>query len=108
MSEVVCFKLINGTEVVGKLSEEKTHTDFISGVGVIYLEDAVFMAINQMENGEDGLAIGPLSALGDRPDSGKAKMPFALYPNVIMGQIPLSPPIELMYRQATSSIALIR
>ncbi len=108
MSEVVCFKLINGSEVVGKLSEEKTHADFISSLGVIYLEDAVFMAISTMENGEEGLAVGPLSALGERTDAGKAKMPFALYPNVIMGQIPLSPPIELMYRQATSSIALLR
>lgn len=108
MTQVVCFKLMNGTEVVGKFSEEKTHAEFLAAPGVIYLEDALFMAINKMENGEDGLAVGPLSALGERPDEQKAKMPLALYPNAIMGQIPLSPAIELMYRQVTSTIALIR
>ena len=108
MTQVVCFKLISGNEIVGKLSEEKTHADFIDRPGVIYLEDAVFIGISKMENGEAGLALGPISGIGDNPEEGKAKMPFALYPNVIMGQVPLSAEIDLMYRNATSRIALLR
>lgn len=108
MTQVVCFKLISGNEIVGKFSEEKTHRDFIDGQDAIYLDDAVFIGISRMENGEAGIGLGPVSGIGDNPEEGKAKMPFALYKNAIMGQVPLSPEINKMYREATSGIALIR
>lgn len=103
---VVAFKLINGAEVVGRLSDTSTHKDFVSRDGVIYLEDALFIGTRPMESGEPGLALAPLSGIAAYTVAGKAHMPFALYPSVIFGQFPLDAEIAKMYRQAVSGIAL--
>lgn len=108
MTQVVCFKLITGGEIVGKLSDTPTHKDMIARDGVIYLEDAVMIGIREMEGGGAGVALAPISGIGDNPEEGKAKMPFALYPNTIVGQVPLAPEINKMYREATSGIMLVR
>jgi hypothetical protein len=110
MSGVVCFKLVNGAEIVGKLSEEKTHRDFIDMFtdNVLYLEDAVFVGVHKMENGNPGLAFAPITGIGANPTEGKAPMPFALHRSAILGQIPLDPEIDKMYRESTSGIVLLR
>lgn len=108
MSDVVCFKLINGNEIVGKHVSEKNHKDFIRGEDVIYLDDAVFIGIQKMQDGNAGIAFAPLTGIGDNPQADKAQLPFALYRNTILGQLPLDPDINKMYREATTGIALVR
>ena len=109
MSEVVCFKLINGAEIVGKINDDKSHVDFIDTFkdNVIYLDDAVFAGVQKMENGMPGLVFAPITGIGANPTEGKAPMPFALYRSAILGQIPLDPEINKMYRESTSGIVLL-
>lgn len=108
MSDVVCFRLINGSEIVGKRVEEKNHLSFVAGEDVIYLDDAIFIGISQGEGQQARLGFGPISGIAEAAQEGKAHIPFALYRHNILGQIPLDPEISRVYREATSGIALVR
>lgn len=106
--DVVCFKLVNGFELVGKHSSAATHNSFVSdGSDAIFLDDAMIIRINQTENGQ-ALGLSPISAIGAFQDENKPHLPFALYKAAILGQLPLDPEINRMYREATSRIALVR
>lgn len=103
-TNVVCFKLISGNELVGKLETEKTDSSFVSGDDVIYLNDALLVTVRQGQDGNPVLSLGPITGLADVETYPKGNIPFALFRGAILGQIPLDPEINKMYRNATSKI----
>lgn len=98
-SNVFGFKLMNGMEVVGKLTKE---TDL-----AVILEDCLALVfVPDQETGQPNLKLYPFSGL---MDSRKMKHPgieIELFKSNILAKYPLNPAIVEEYCEATSSIIL--
>lgn len=102
-NDVVCFKTLGGAQIVGKVSDKKTHKDFLDHEDVIYLDDAVFLGTS-----ERGLGMAPITDIGAGQEQTKPQVALALYRSAIMAQVPLDEEIIKIYREKTSGILLAR
>lgn len=108
-SNVVCFKLIPGFDVVGKLVKDAPHADLnlVSSSDTIYLEDALVLVPERMDSGELGFRFQPLSLVAEFTVQKSGATHVALRGSSIVAQIPLQPDFIKAYLSAVSTIQLI-
>lgn len=108
MSNVVCFKLVTGAEIIGKLTDCFTSAEFVEDMGnVVYLDDAMFIGIVVGEDQVPRLSLKPITGVGKVIHHQTPCLQFALQKSAIVGQFQIDDDVSKMYREATSGIALI-
>jgi hypothetical protein len=107
MSEVVTFKLINGTDIIGKLNTDAdARKGFEHIPNAIILDDAVHIGI-QVFKGDDGQAKAQVSFDPVTiPVAGQGASRIALNPATVSFQYPIDGVYENGYLQATTLIQL--
>lgn len=111
MYNVVCFKLVTGAELIGKVAADSSIcADFENSANennVIFLEDAMYIGIIVDESQVPRLSLKPISGVGKMSNAQTPCINFALQKSAIVGQFPVDDDVSKMYREATSGIALI-
>lgn len=100
MSEIKCFKLINGQEVIGTV-EDETDTAYV-------IDDTVYWDVVQVEGGKVDIQFSPLT-FGAKmaPDAIHDGLKVTLPKQIIL--FPYEPRVELLqrYKQLVSPILLL-
>ena len=105
MGQVVCYKLLNGTEIVGKLDEAKPG-EFPEFDNPVVLDDALVFHMSAVPgpNGQPQMQLSFMPVSPMVKGQGPSRIP--LNRSVIVHPIALEDSYEAGYLQATSPIAL--